>query len=108
MKSDNPFRSLDSIIYADGALHLSSLDVELLACAIDMLWKYVENTAPIDVIQDMTGTYAYRSMTSEEQVAPHSSGSMATYLIDVACLGPKEIPHDEIRKEEKEQVNDDK
>lgn len=88
MKSDN--QPNDTAVYSDGAVYLPYLEVEFLACAIDTLWKYVENTAPIDVIQEMTGTYAYRQMTSEEQVAPHSQGRMAQYLIDVARLGPLE------------------
>lgn len=88
MKSDNPFRPMDSIVYADGSLHLSSLEVEILACAIDLLWQHVENTAPIDVIQEMTGTYTYRCLTKEEHKAPTSYGSMADYLLDVAQLGP--------------------
>lgn len=102
MKSDikkNPYHEFDSHRYDDGALHLSWLRVEILACAVDTLWSYVLDTAPIEKIQEFTGTYNYRRLTAKEMLSPRTSCSVADYLIDVADLGPEESPIDEIMKE---------
>jgi len=94
----SPYGPSASMRYTDGSLHLSSLQVEILACAIDTLWKHVAMTTHESTLQELLGTYAYRSMTQKEQVAPQSQGLMAQYLLDVARIGTLETPIDEVKE----------